>query len=322
VNPEQGAIVRRIYEEYLSHRGLRAIAQRLNAEGVPGPKAGRRGSGTWAPSSIRPILMNARYRGVYIHGRIKKERHTSGIVRVKAAPDEVIVVDLPEWRIVDDTTWFAVAARFETRERSPSKKGHVKYALAGLGTCAGCGASIVGTRVSSYGGDSPRLITYGCSRYRTKGRTECPIRIHVPIEEVEDALITDIQDHVFGDENRAKLIKQLRAELTSQLPKQEADLSAMEAELVTTRTEHRRLTKAIALADNIPELVAELKQRVTRIEQLEAQLASARTTPSAIREFAAQAERAVLEQIDDLKSALADIARTSARCSSTSFRTG
>ncbi len=80
----------------------------------------------------------------------------------------------------------------------------------------------------------------------------------------------------------------------------------MEAELAATRTEHRRITKAIALADDIPELVSELKQRVARIEQLEAQLSSARNTPSEIRAFAKAAERAVLDQIDDLKTALAD----------------
>ena len=74
--------------------------------------AGRRGSGSWASSAIRTILLNPRYRGLYIHGRIKKVRHASGSMRVKAEPKDIIMIDLPEWRIVDDATWFAVAERF------------------------------------------------------------------------------------------------------------------------------------------------------------------------------------------------------------------
>lgn len=48
-----------------------------------------------APSAVRTILLNARCRGVYIHGRIKKVRHGGGSVRVKAEPHETIVTEIP-----------------------------------------------------------------------------------------------------------------------------------------------------------------------------------------------------------------------------------
>jgi site-specific DNA recombinase len=95
VDEAQAVIVRRIFDEYLDGRGLRAIAHQLHLEGVPAPSAGRRGSGSWAPSAIRSILLNARYRGVYIHGRIKKLRHGGVPVRVKADPQDTIVTELP-----------------------------------------------------------------------------------------------------------------------------------------------------------------------------------------------------------------------------------
>lgn len=77
VNEQHAAIIRRIYAEYLANRGLKAIAHQLNNEGIPAPSAGRRGSGSWAPSAVRTILRNPRYRGVYIHGRIKKVRQAA-----------------------------------------------------------------------------------------------------------------------------------------------------------------------------------------------------------------------------------------------------
>jgi Recombinase len=44
VNPEEAAVIRRIFAEYLDGHGLEAIARALNREGVPSPSAGRRGT--------------------------------------------------------------------------------------------------------------------------------------------------------------------------------------------------------------------------------------------------------------------------------------
>jgi hypothetical protein len=96
-------------------RGLKQIAHALNNEAVPAPSAGRRGSGSWAPSAVRTILLTPRYRGTYIHGRIKMVRQSNGVIRVKADPTEMITVDIPEWQIVDDAIWFAVNERFTSR---------------------------------------------------------------------------------------------------------------------------------------------------------------------------------------------------------------
>ena len=95
VDPEQAAVVRRIYDDYLAERGLKQIAHSLNAEGVPPPSAGRRGTGSWAPTCIRAMLLNPRYRGLYVHGKLKKVRRNGNVLRVKADPSEIITTDLP-----------------------------------------------------------------------------------------------------------------------------------------------------------------------------------------------------------------------------------
>src|SRR5690606_31965140 len=82
IDDEQADVLRRIFREYLGGRGLKAIAHGLNREGVPSPTVGRRGSGSWAPSGIRAMLLNPRYRGLYVHGRVKKARRKGKRVRV------------------------------------------------------------------------------------------------------------------------------------------------------------------------------------------------------------------------------------------------
>lgn len=44
------------------------------------------------------------------------------------------------------------------------------------------------------------------------------------------------------------------------MPKRDADIAALEAELRDVRAEQKRLARAVALADDLPELVTELRQ--------------------------------------------------------------
>lgn len=307
VNEQEAAIVRRIYAEHLANRGIKAIAHQLNADGVPAPAAGRRGSGSWAPGAVRTILLNPRYRGVYVHGRIKKVRQGGGVIRVKAEPHEMITLEIPEWRIVDDVTWFAVQERFKKhgpRPRSAHAYG-AKYALSGIGRCQ-CGGAIVVTRVRAFGGGHKRVKTYSCHRHHDRGSAVCPITVHQPIEEVEDLLIDHIREHVLTPEMVDMVLGHVRAEIAAQLPQHKAEVAQLEAELKTVTTEQKRLAKAVAMSDDIPELVTELKQRLARTKHLEAQIGAARRTPAELESMIERVEKSVKQRLADVRSALAD----------------
>ena len=68
--------------------------------------------------------------------------------RVRADPREVIETEIPEWRIVDDANWFAVHELFATRDSKAdgATKPRTKYALIGLGRCAG--AAVRSSRIA------------------------------------------------------------------------------------------------------------------------------------------------------------------------------
>lgn len=69
------------------------------------------------------MLRNHRYRGVYIHGRVKRVRRGGKRVAVAAAAEDIITIDLPEWRIVGDALWFAVHEKFAERVRGARDRG-------------------------------------------------------------------------------------------------------------------------------------------------------------------------------------------------------
>lgn len=56
--PDQAVIVQRICRERRRKRTLQAIADNLNAEGIPAPKGGR-----WAVSTVSYVVDNPKYRG-------------------------------------------------------------------------------------------------------------------------------------------------------------------------------------------------------------------------------------------------------------------
>jgi site-specific DNA recombinase len=61
VNERQAGIVREMFTMRAEGAGLRTIAKTLNERGIPSPRAGKRGTGSWAPTVVRTMLHNERY---------------------------------------------------------------------------------------------------------------------------------------------------------------------------------------------------------------------------------------------------------------------
>lgn len=64
---EEAAIVREMFERRAKGEGIGAVAQSLNARGVPPPRAT-----SWSPSAVRSMLLNPIYRGEGQWGRLRK----------------------------------------------------------------------------------------------------------------------------------------------------------------------------------------------------------------------------------------------------------
>ncbi len=305
VDDAQAEIVRRIFARRCEGWGLAKIAHELNNDGVPAPRAGRRGTGSWSPSCIRSMLQNQRYRGVYVHGKIKKVRRAGVVSRVDAEPTEVITIELPEWRIIDDATWTKAQEGFSSS--GPRTQSHTtgapKHALTRIARCGVCGGSIA---VANGRYKRRTVKSYACAYHHKRGPAVCPVTVYQPIEDVERALVAFLEQHVLTPYVIATMGGEIRRALEAQLPKQEADAAELERELREVKAEQKRLTKAVALADDVPELVAELRQRATWARSLEAQIATIRSAPAELRALVDQAEATVRARLGNLRDALID----------------
>ena len=174
IHAGEAEIVRRIFREYRDGGSLTTVARRLNREGIPSPRAGTRHKRMgWGSSTIRAILRNERYTGIW---RFKEKQWVKVPGTNKRLPrnrdhSEVITTERPDLRIIDAELWTATAARVQAISdlytkgvsRAGALRARSNYVLSGLLMCKECGGpmTIIGGSSATY---------YHCATHRTKGQ--------------------------------------------------------------------------------------------------------------------------------------------------------
>lgn len=111
VDPEQGAVVRRIFREYLRGFGEGEIARRLREEGIPGIT----GISRWSSTTVRRMLQNEKYQGDLLLQKYYTVSFLTGeCARNEGALDQYFVMDAHEG-IVSREEWEAVQQERERR---------------------------------------------------------------------------------------------------------------------------------------------------------------------------------------------------------------
>ena len=200
VHEEESAVVREIFESYASGEGLRTIAHRLNAEGVPSPRA--KG---WSSSAVQAMLQNSIYRGEYVWNRSEWIKdHDTGRRRRYERPESEWVRQLqPELAIVSSALWDqareAAAAKQSTYRRrgdgsfagSSARRGPSRYLLSGLLECGVCGGSFFAVA----GGER-----YGCGWHRDRGPEVCGNSLRIGRSELEARILGAVRERILVPE--------------------------------------------------------------------------------------------------------------------------
>jgi site-specific DNA recombinase len=115
VNDAQAEIVRRVFREFASGISPRAIARRLNDDGISGPEGA-----LWTDSTLRGhaargtgLINNELYIGKLVWNRLRyiKDPTTGKRVSRINPREKWIATEVPELRIVEDGLWRAAKAR-------------------------------------------------------------------------------------------------------------------------------------------------------------------------------------------------------------------
>ena len=302
INAEEAEAVRRIFQMYADGLGLASISKTFNGEGVPAPQPPRtRPVRAWCPSSIREVLRNERYRGVFVWNRTQKQRNpeTGRKISKRRPKSDWKRVDVPEWRIVSEELWRAAHARIEfVNERlSACRLGGLsrteqsrKYLFSGLLRCGKCGSRMV---IVS-GGGKRGYVRYGCPSHRYRGI--CDNALTIRRERLEAQLLRALEERLLKPEMMAYALKQFTTQLQerlAQIRKQgtSASVAALQRQRRELQDKAGKLASAIEDAGHSPTLLARLASIEAAIGRVDERVKShkpvdLKTTTEQIRDFA------------------------------------
>ena len=188
IEPNEAAIVRKIYDLYLGGKGLQAITNMLNEEG-----AATRFGKTWHISSVRHILMNPTYTGdLLLQKTFRTDHLTKHTVKNNGELQQILVEEAHE-AIVSHEEFKRVQEIREKRaeKHAPVEKRYdARHPLSSLIVCGCCGAHY--RRKATHGG-----VTWICPTFNKEGKKACQskavpestlINLLPEIEQIENIL--------------------------------------------------------------------------------------------------------------------------------------
>ena len=298
VNPDQATIVHRIFEEYADGISPKRIAERLNADGIPGPRGTR-----WRATTLRPdrtrgngLLQNQLYIGRIVHNRTSKVvEPMTRRVRIRPNPqDQWVIEDVPHLRIVDQKLWDKVQTGLRRREGgAPVRHRRARHMLSGLGVCGVCGGSW-NVRTATYWGCGSRSEGSGCTNNRS-----------ISTESYERRVLAGLRERMLDPDLVEVFVAEYREEYARRAVQMRRERGSAE----------RRLANATATIDR---LVAAIGSGAGTFEQFRDALNKARVDrEAALAELQDQDALPVValhpaiaadyrRQVTDLQAALAD----------------
>lgn len=200
IDEEQAEVVRRIFREYAAGASPRAIADRLNAEGIPAPQPRSGSASFWRGSTLygdrkrkNGILQNQLYIGKLVFNRTRKivdPKTRKALIRPNPE-SEWLVEDVPELRIVEDHDWQAVQNVLGmVQTRPPEASRRPKHMLSGIARCGVCGGAwtIIGKE------------RWGCSRNREGGVNACGNNRTITTSQMERRVLSGLQEQMLDPE--------------------------------------------------------------------------------------------------------------------------
>ena len=316
VDPSAAPIVRRIYSEYLSGKGIYAVAEGLTRDGIPSPSAHdpkrnrHRDTRAWSKSAVRAILLNPRYTGRNVWNRQRRDEVLLDVEDVAAGHQTKLRWNDPSaWIWSDELTHEAIVSPEEFAKVGEQMAAHAHrpthrktarnrrcYPLSGLVRCGICGRRMQG----NWNHEAAHYRCKFASEYALANEVDHPKNVYLR----ESAIMPHLDAwlaQVFDPANLDETVAQMVAASTS------TGESDSKAEAARRKVEDcaDRLGKYRAALDSgaDPEIVAGWMAEV-KAERLRAEAELAKAAPS--EPLSTEAVRAMIEQLGDMGKVLAE----------------
>ena len=294
IDPDQSAIVLRIFERAAAGYSARQIAAELNADGVPTARGK-----SWCMSAIAGdhrrgigILANPIYIGRQIWNRSKWIKHPEHGHRVRRErpESEWIISERPDLAIVPRELWDQAQAVLKSRRQKGRKPvgRRPRHLLSGILKCSECGGPM--TVVDRY--------RYGCARAKDRGPEICASRTRVPRKQIEAAILETVKADLSCPEAFKAFEREARALLADATP----DITDARRQLRAAEATRDNIMAAIKAGILTASTRAELIAAETEVERCQQEIAAAATwQPAQMLPRAREIWQRCLDQLTDYR---------------------
>jgi len=199
IDPEQAAVVRRIYHRYLSGQSVGQIRKDLEADGVLSP----RGKETWSEAVVQNILRNERYAGdallqkTYVKDVLthRAEKNNGELPQYYIQNNHPAIIDRDVWNKVQEEI-----ARRACKRKVPSKNARTgtskysgKYALGEILVCGECGTPY---RRVTWTKPQEQVIVWRCVSRLEHGKKLCKNSPTMPEDALHAAILGTVSEAI------------------------------------------------------------------------------------------------------------------------------
>src|SRR5680860_770260 len=301
IDEHEAKVIRTIFRSYAGGQSPRAIAKKLNQQGIPGP-SGR----SWRDTTIRGhftrgtgILNNELYIGRLVWNRLTYLKDpTTGRRRSRPNPPELFTIkDVPTLRIVEDELWHAVKARQGSIRESDRvtnaratrfwERRRSRHLLSGLVHCRECGS-----RYASIGRDY-----LACSAARGSGT--CSNRQSIRRGALEALIVSGLCQRLMAPELVEEFVRAFQKEVNQQWHEEDLVREAKKREHAEVGRKINGLIDAITEGLRTPGLQQRLEELEERHAELEEEMATAAAPPVRLHPNLAHLYRRKVEQLQE-----------------------
>jgi site-specific DNA recombinase len=290
INTGEAEVVRAIFCMYADGHGMKSIARTLNGDPAYGelaatyfsgvtPEPPRKGSGSWAPSTVREMLYRKRYLGRVPFGEYRKVLRAGSRLREKQ--ETHLLIERPDLRILNDNLWERVQKRLRgTRESylaatrgelhgRPSPERTSRYLLSGLMRCDDCGGAMVTTSASVGSGSTRRREPhYLCSYRHNRGSTVCDNTRRARLDEVDERVLTAIEQVALTPDAVSYVVQKVVERVMLAQRSSPSQSTKIETERQRLERELNRFVSLIAQGKVPDRILQEIAIREKRINEL------------------------------------------------------
>ena len=239
--------MRRIFAEYAAEKGVKAICDDLNREGIPA-QTGKSWNYAALNGGPRGLLTNRLYIGeLHWNNWTNVRNPDTGKVNKRRVPDkDRVVVQVPHLRIVDQAVFDAAQAlrlRRAAQLNIPAYEKRQPWArkaslLSDLVRCESCGAKMV--RCNSARNKSARIM---CYEARLKGA--CTHSKSYDVARLEAAVLDGLNEQLAHPEALADFVKEYHKERTVLERAARREKNDVQSELADIEASMMRLVTAL-----------------------------------------------------------------------------